>query len=57
MYHRFSLDESKNVKAMRLFVNSQKEPIWTPVNRDAKSDELSCRRDYVGHVLSETLQA
>jgi 1,2-dihydroxy-3-keto-5-methylthiopentene dioxygenase len=52
IYHRFTLDDNKYTKAMRLFVNSQKEPIWTPVNRDAKSDDLQCRKEYVSNFLT-----
>jgi cupin superfamily acireductone dioxygenase involved in methionine salvage len=57
MYHRFTLDDNKYAIAMRLFVKSQKEPIWTPVNRDANADSLPCRQHYLDEVMSETLKA
>ncbi|KAL0478818.1 1,2-dihydroxy-3-keto-5-methylthiopentene dioxygenase [Acrasis kona] len=47
MYHRFTLTDTKYAKAMRLFVNTQKEPIWTPVNRGENSDSLECRKEYL----------
>jgi 1,2-dihydroxy-3-keto-5-methylthiopentene dioxygenase len=45
-YHRFTLDESNYLKAMRLFVG---EPIWTPYNRP--QDEHPVRKDYITHFL------
>jgi hypothetical protein len=41
MYHRFVPDESKYIKAMRLF---QGEPIWTPV---APNEQHQVRKAYV----------
>ncbi|CAM9470572.1 unnamed protein product [Discosporangium mesarthrocarpum] len=42
IYHRFTLDETNYVKAMRLFVG---DPIWTPYNRP--QDEHPLRLEYV----------
>lgn len=47
IYHRFTLDDGKYLKAMRLFVATQKEPIWTPINRSIESDHAEVRKDYV----------
>ena len=47
MYHRFTTTKTDYVKAMRLFLEELKEPIWTPVNRGEDSDALPCRDSYV----------
>ncbi|KAJ3271604.1 1,2-dihydroxy-3-keto-5-methylthiopentene dioxygenase [Terramyces sp. JEL0728] len=48
-YHRFILDETNYLKAMRLF---KEDPNWTPLNRaDAKTDEHPVRKNYVETVL------
>ena len=45
MYHRFTLDETNYLKAMRLFVG---EPVWTPYNRaDQGVDDMKERKSYV----------
>ncbi len=47
MYHRFTLDSTNYIKAMRLFVG---EPVWTPYNRkDEGVDEMAPRKQYLTH--------
>jgi 1,2-dihydroxy-3-keto-5-methylthiopentene dioxygenase len=45
-YHRFTLDESNYIKAMRLFIG---DPVWTPFNRP--QDNHPIRQAYVSSVL------
>lgn len=47
MYHRFTLDETNYLKAMRLFVG---EPVWTPYNR---CDESTFNSDKVPALVSQ----
>jgi 2-aminomuconate deaminase len=41
IYHRFTLDDKMNIKAMRLFTDV---PAWTPINRDIPETENSKSR-------------
>nr|XP_018627853.1 1,2-dihydroxy-3-keto-5-methylthiopentene dioxygenase 2-like [Nicotiana tomentosiformis] len=43
IYHRFTLDSSNNIKAIRLFAG---DPIWTAYNRP-DADQPPARREYV----------
>ncbi|KAH8113092.1 1,2-dihydroxy-3-keto-5-methylthiopentene dioxygenase [Phellopilus nigrolimitatus] len=53
IYHRFTLDESNAVTALRLFKD---EPKWTPYNRNAETDVNPYRQEYV-ESLGQTVRA
>ncbi|KAF8626306.1 hypothetical protein AX15_004976 [Amanita polypyramis BW_CC] len=44
IYHRFSLDQLDNIRALRLFKD---EPRWIPYNRSAETDANPYRIDYL----------
>ncbi|RDB20777.1 1,2-dihydroxy-3-keto-5-methylthiopentene dioxygenase 1 [Hypsizygus marmoreus] len=44
IYHRFTLDEANNIKALRLFKD---EPKWIPHNRSSETDINTHRIDYL----------
>jgi 1,2-dihydroxy-3-keto-5-methylthiopentene dioxygenase len=48
IYHRFTTDETRLAKAMRLFVG---QPVWTPFNRP--QDDHSSRQKYVETFIEE----
>ena len=48
-YHRFILDDTNYIKAMRLFKDS---PSWTPFNRiDSATDAMQVRKEYVESLI------
>ncbi|XP_055331500.1 acireductone dioxygenase-like isoform X2 [Paramacrobiotus metropolitanus] len=50
IYHRFTVDGRKYIKAMRLFAGV---PVWTPHNRGQAADQLPARDAYLSkHGLS-----
>ncbi|KAG5641597.1 1,2-dihydroxy-3-keto-5-methylthiopentene dioxygenase 1 [Asterophora parasitica] len=44
IYHRFTLDEANNIKALRLFKD---EPKWIPYNRSTETEVNPHRVDYL----------
>ena len=48
IYHRFTCDEKRIIKAMRLFIG---QPIWTPFNRP--QEEHPSRVKYVTEFIEE----
>ncbi|KAG6853069.1 1,2-dihydroxy-3-keto-5-methylthiopentene dioxygenase 1 [Blastosporella zonata] len=44
IYHRFTLDEANNIKALRLFKD---EPKWIPYNRSTETEVNSHRIGYL----------
>ncbi|KAJ7118433.1 RmlC-like cupin domain-containing protein [Mycena crocata] len=47
IYHRFTLDEANNIRALRLF---QDEPKWVPYNRGAETEANPHRMQYLRSV-------
>lgn len=48
IYHRFTVDETDNIHAMRLFVG---QPVWTPFNRP--QEEHPSRKKFVRSFMEE----
>jgi 1,2-dihydroxy-3-keto-5-methylthiopentene dioxygenase len=48
IYHRFTCDETRLIKAMRLFIGL---PVWTPFNRP--QEEHPSRKKYVDNYVEE----
>ncbi len=54
IYHRFRTDETNYTKAMRLFLQEMKEPVWTPIDRTTEGiDQNVARRTYVQSFLKQ----
>jgi 1,2-dihydroxy-3-keto-5-methylthiopentene dioxygenase len=51
IWHRFTVDETDYIQAMRLFKD---EPKWTPLNRTEQMEENPVRKEYVHTVLAES---
>ncbi|CEF63578.1 1,2-dihydroxy-3-keto-5-methylthiopentene dioxygenase [Strongyloides ratti] len=49
IYHRFTVDLSNNVKALRLFKSN---PSWQAYNRDEQVDSMKIRSEYLARINS-----